>query len=261
MTACAGRSPVELAVSVRIGTSGWSYNHWAGVLYPPNLPTARRLRHYVEEFDTVELNASFYRWPKESTFGGWREQLPDGFAMSVKAHRGLTHYRRLRSPEPWIDRIQHCWQLLGDRAGAVLVQLHPEQVRDDSRLDYFLASMPAGIRMAVELRHPSWDNPAVYELLAKHRAAYVVTSGAGMRCIPRATSDLVYVRMHGPDAQEKYTGSYSRDDLLGWADQIAQWDSEGREVLLYFNNDLQGHAVRNARLLRGMLASSATDRS
>ena len=82
-------------VTVRVGTSGWSYDHWVGVLYPPGLPPARRLARYAEVFDTVELNASFYRWPKDSTFTGWRDQLPDGFTMSVKAHRGLTHYRRL----------------------------------------------------------------------------------------------------------------------------------------------------------------------
>ena len=105
-------------MTVRIGTSGWSYDHWAGVLYPPKLAPARRLRHYIEEFDTVELNASFYRWPKDSTFSAWQQQLPDGFAMSVKAHRGLTHYRRLNAPGA-VDRAVanaagNCWM-----AGAV----------------------------------------------------------------------------------------------------------------------------------------------
>ncbi len=93
---------------IRIGTSGWSYDHWAGVLYPPKLPVAKRLATYVEEFDTVELNASFYRWPKDTTFESWRQRLPDGFTMSVKAQRGLTHYRRLRSPEPWVERFERC---------------------------------------------------------------------------------------------------------------------------------------------------------
>jgi uncharacterized protein YecE (DUF72 family) len=245
-------------MTVRIGTSGWSYDHWAGVLYPPKLAAARRLRHYIEEFDTVELNASFYRWPKDSTFSAWQQQLPDGFAMSVKAHRGLTHYRRLKSPEPWIERLERCWQLLDGRRGAVLVQLHPAQARDDSRLDDFLTAVPRSIRMAIELRHPTWDDPAVYALLEKHHTAYVVTSGAGMRCVPRATSDLVYVRMHGPPSDGLYAGSYSDDDLRSWAERIKKWDNEGRDVLLYFNNDLQGHAVRNARVLRGMLPSVVT---
>ncbi|OIN79563.1 DUF72 domain-containing protein, partial [Mycobacterium malmoense] len=185
-------------MTTRIGTSGWSYDHWAGVLYPPGLSSARRLARYAEVFDTVELNASFYRWPKDSTFAGWRDQLPSGFTMSVKAHRGLTHYRRLSSPEPWIERFERCWQLLGDRHGVLLVQLHPEQRRDDARLDAFLDRVPEPIRVAVELRHPSWNDEAVYRLLERRRAAYVVMSGPGLACVPRATTDLVYVRMHGP---------------------------------------------------------------
>jgi uncharacterized protein YecE (DUF72 family) len=240
-------------VTVRIGTSGWSYNHWADVLYPPGMPAARRLARYVEVFDTVELNASFYRWPKESTFAGWRERLPAGFTMSVKAHRGLTHYRRLTSPEPWIERFERCWQLLGDRHGVLLVQLHPEQQRDDDRLDAFLRGMPESIRVAVELRHPTWNDPAVFELLSRRRAAYVVMSGAGLPCIPRATTDFVYVRMHGPDPDAMYAGSYPDEELRRWAALVAQWDGEGKDVWMYFNNDLGGHAVRNALRLRELL--------
>lgn len=241
-------------MAVRIGTSGWSYNHWAGVLYPQGLPAARRLLRYTEVFDTVELNASFYRWPRDSTFVGWRNQLPDGFTMSVKAHRGLTHYRRLASPEPWIERFVHCWQLLGDRHGMLLVQLHPEQQRDDARLDSFLQGVPADIRVAVELRHPSWNDPAVYTLLESRRAAYVVMSGASLVCVPRATTDQVYVRMHGPEPATMYTGSYTSDDLRWWAERITEWDSESRDVWVYFNNDLGGHAVRNALSLRELLS-------
>jgi uncharacterized protein YecE (DUF72 family) len=244
-------------VTVRIGTSGWSYDHWDGVLYPPGLPPARRLTRYIEVFDTVELNASFYRWPKDSTFAGWRERLPDGFTMSVKAHRGLTHYRRLAAPEPWIERFERCWKALGDRAGVLLVQLHPGQQRDISsqeRLDSFLASVPTSIRVAVELRHPSWNDPAVCTLLEKRRAAYVVMSGAGLACIPRATSDFVYVRMHGPGPDSMYSGSYPDRELRQWAKRIADWDGEGRDVWVYFNNDLQGHAVRNSLFLRGLLS-------
>lgn len=251
---CAGRFPVEPAVTVRIGTSGWSYDHWADVLYPRGLPSARRLARYVEVFDTVELNASFYRWPKDSTFIGWRAQLPDGFTMSVKAHRGLSHYRRLASPEPWIERFESCWTTLGDRHGVLLIQLHPEQARDDARLDTFLAAMPKWIRVAVELRHSSWDHPDVYALLERHDAAYVVMSGAGLSCIPRATTDFVYIRMHGPDQDSMYAGSYPHQELRRWAQRIAGWDADGTDVWMYFNNDLGGHAVRNALALRELLS-------
>lgn len=238
---------------IRIGTSGWSYDHWTDVLYPAGLPVSKRLARYVEEFDTVELNASFYRWPKDSAFAGWRQRLPEGFRMSVKAQRGLTHYRRLREPEPWVERFDRCWNLLGDRGEALLVQLHPELERDDARLEYFLKLMPDRIPVAMELRHPSWDDPAVYESLARHGAAYVIMSAARLRCVPRATSELVYIRMHGPDRDSMYAGSYPDDELRRWADRILTWDREGRRVVVYFNNDLGGHAVRNAQTLRAMV--------
>ncbi len=241
-------------MSVRIGTSGWSYDHWAGVLYRPGLPVAKRLARYVEVFDTVELNASFYRWPRDATFEGWRNRLPDGFTMSVKVHRGLSHFRRLSSPEPWVERLERCQKGLGDRREAVLVQLHPEMQRDDARLAHFLDLIPDWIRIAVEMRHRSWDHPAVYDLLERHGAAYVVISGPHLPCVLRATADFVYVRMHGPDTDTMYAGSYSADDLRWWAERIREWQAQDRRVLVYFNNDGQGNAVRNALELRALLA-------
>ena len=240
-------------MTIRIGTSGWSYDHWSGVLYPPSTPSASRLDLYVEEFDTVELNASFYHWPKVATFEGWRRRLPTGFEMTVKAHRGLTHFRRLTSPEPWIERFSQCWTALAEHHGVLLVQLHPEQQRDDSRLEHFLGLVPGNIRVALELRHPSWDDPEVYASLHRHRAAYVVMSGAGLQCIRRATTDIAYVRMHGPDRDALYAGSYTDTELRSWAEQIAQWDEEHRDVYVYFNNDGSGYAVQNARTLKRLL--------
>jgi uncharacterized protein YecE (DUF72 family) len=244
-------------MAVKVGTSGWSYDHWSEVLYEPALPANHRLARYAAEFDTVELNASFYRWPREASFSEWRHKLPAGFVMSVKAARGLTHGRRLRSPEVWVDRFSRCWHALGDRRGALLVQTHPAQLRDDAILDYFLGALPNWIKVAVEFRHPSWDDPAVYQLLEKHRAAYVVMSGAGLPCVLKATDQLVYVRMHGPDPAHLYGGSYSTDDLRSWADRIGEWQHGGHDVFVYFNNDGAGNAVRNARELRSLLASNS----
>lgn len=245
---------------VRIGTSGWSYDHWKGVLYPPGLPTARRLDVYAAEFDTVELNASFYRWPKPATFAGWRERLPEDFVMTVKASRGLTHARRLKEPEQWIERMAAGWAELGNRRGALLVQLHPAQERDDDRLDHFLTAMPDDIAVAMELRHRSWDAPAVYDILRRHSAAYVVMSGPGLPCIVTATAGLAYLRLHGPGDAAIYAGSYSAAELRRWAEQICVWDREGRDVLVYFNNDLGGHAVRNARQLSAVLGERVARR-
>jgi uncharacterized protein YecE (DUF72 family) len=241
---------------IRVGTSGWSYGHWNGVLYPPGLPAAKRLAVYAEEFDTVELNSSFYRWPADTTFARWRDQLPAGFAMSVKASRGMTHARMLRSPEAWIERITGGWQALGDCRAALLIQLPPTLQRDDDRLRTFLTSLPSDIQVAIEFRHPSWNEPTVYELLTQYGASYVVTSGAGMVCELRAVARLIYMRLHGPERASLYIGSYSDVELLWWADRVCEWHDEGRDVLLYFNNDIDGHAVRNARALKAMLKSA-----
>ena len=237
-------------MTVHIGTSGWSYDHWDGVLYPPGTPPRDRLAHYVRRFGTVELNASFYRWPRDASCAGWRRRLPEGFRLSVKAPRGLTHAKRLYAPEAWVPRLTSAWHELGDRRAVLLVQLHPAHERDDARLDWFLAQLPPWIRVAVEFRHPSWHDEAVFTLLERHGAAYCVMSGAHLPCALRATAPLVYVRMHGPDPGHLYAGSYSDRDLGWWADRVGEWAGSGHEVYVYFNNDGPGHAVRNAERLR-----------
>ncbi len=229
-----------------IGTSGWSYDHWTDVLYPPGLDPRRRLDVYTGAFRTVELNASFYRWPPVRTFASWRDRLPDGFLMSVKAPRGLTHAKRLLEPEGWVDRITAGWDALHPKHAMLLTQLHPQHARDDARLDWFLSLLRTDIPVAVEFRHPSWHTEDVFRLLERHGAAYCVMSGAGLPCILRATSRRVYVRLHGPDRDGLYAGSYSDDDLRWWADRIREWEGGGREVYAYFNNDGDGNAVRNA---------------
>lgn len=236
-----------------IGTSGWSYDHWQGVLYEDVLP-ADRLGRYVAEFDTVELNASFYRWPRDATFTSWQRRLPPGFCLSVKAPRALTHARRLYAPEYWVGRICAGWGRLYDKRGLLLVQLPPSMPRADARLDYFLGSLPWWVPTAVEFRHPSWGCEEVFVLLERHRAAYVVMSGAGLPCVLRATAPTVNVRLHGPDEHSLYGGCYSDDDLLWWADRIRDWQCQGRDVYVYFNNDGDGNAVRNARTLHTLLA-------
>jgi uncharacterized protein YecE (DUF72 family) len=238
---------------LHIGTSGWSYDHWEGVLYPKGLPTAKRRQVYTEHFDTVELNASFYRWPREQTFQTWNRELPPGFVMTVKAPRGLTHARRLNNPGPWIDRLVSSWHALRDRRGALLLQLHPAHERDDQRLDDFLSLLPDWMRVAVEFRHPSWHVDEVMAVLERHRAAYVVMSGPKLPCLLRATAPFVYVRFHGPDNDRMYAGSYSDDDMRWWADRIGEWRAQERDVYAYFNNDGHGHAVRNADTLRTLL--------
>jgi uncharacterized protein YecE (DUF72 family) len=241
-------------VTIRVGTSGWSYDHWEPELYPQGLPARERLPRYVAAFPTAELNSSFYRWPSPAQFSSWQRRTPDGFRLSVKAPRGLTHARKLLEPETWIERIGAGWHELDGKRAVLLVQLAPSHARDDARLDYFLRLLPNWIRVAVEFRHPSWHCEEIFALLAEHAAAYCVMSGAGLPCVLRATTDFVYLRMHGPDQHHLYAGSYSDVDLRWWADRSREWDAAGQDVFVYFNNDGDANAVRNARTLQSLLA-------
>ena len=216
---------------------------------PARASARGRLGCYAAVFATAELNSSFYRWPgrRRSGAGGTGCR---GFPPSVKAPRGLTHARKLYAPETWLQRIGEGWHELGGKRAVLLVQLPPSQPRDDARLAYFLRLVPDWIRVAVEFRHHSWHCEEIFALLADHGAAYCVMSGANLPCVLRATTDFVYVRMHGPDHHHLYAGSYPDADLTWWADRIREWSRAGQDVFVYFNNDGDANAVRNARTLQ-----------
>lgn len=240
-------------MTLHIGTSGWSYDHWQGVLYPAGIPLRERLSYYVQHYRTVEVNSTFYRWPADHVFESWYRRVPDDFCLTVKAPRGLTHGKRLYAPEAWLLRVERSLELLGHKRGVLLVQTPPDLVYDHARLDYFLQQLPQRLKVALEFRHPSWHHEAVFDLLARYGVAYCVMSGAGLPCILKATAPFVYVRLHGPGDAYLYAGSYSEDDLRWWAERMCEWLGQGRDVFAYFNNDGYGHAVRNARRLRELL--------
>ncbi|MBB1284286.1 DUF72 domain-containing protein [Flavisolibacter sp. BT320] len=241
-------------MAIHIGTSGWSYDHWQGILYPHGTPVWERLRYYLQVANTVELNASFYRWPKLTAFQSWQRRLPNGFLFTVKAPRHLTHTKRLYAPEKWVHRIKESWHVLSDKRAVLLVQLSPNFPVDLARLHYFLTVVPPWIRLAFEFRHPSWHQDAVFQLLEEFGAAYCVMSGAALPCVLRSTAPFVYVRMHGPDPHHLYSGSYSDADLHWWSQRIREWEWQGKEVFVYFNNDGNGYALYNAERLRQFLS-------
>lgn len=243
-----------IEVAIHIGTSGWSYDHWQGVLYPQGVRPADRLAYYARQYHTVEINSTFYHWPINSTFTDWHQRTPSGFIITVKAPRGLTHRARLYKPERWLERVFTGLKALADKRGILLLQLPPDMPYDHARLDYFLRQIPAWVRTALEFRHPSWHREEAFALLEKHGAAYCVMSGANLPCILRATAPFVYVRMHGPDPQHLYAGSYPDNDLYWWAERVREWASAKREVFVYFNNDGFGNAVRNASRLQARLS-------
>ena len=200
----------------------------------------------------MELNASYYRWPSDSAFASWRRRLPEGFVFTVKAPAALTHLKRLYGPEAWLARITQGLDCLGNRRGVLLVQLPPSSAFDYPRLAYFLERVPPGLRVCLEFRNPTWLQDSIFALLEEHGAGYCVMSGAGLPCVLRVTAPFVYVRLHGPDHHHVYAGSYSDDDLRWWADRVGEWQDMGRDVFVYFNNDGDGNAVRNALTLKRM---------
>ena len=236
-----------------IGTSGWSYDHWEEILYPPKTNSARRMDYYVERYATVEVNSTYYRWPRESTFEGWAKRLPSGFAMTVKAPKWFSHYDPLGDPEGDLARMAPGLTALGKHRGVLLVQTPERFACDLAKLDAFGRAVPAWLKAAVELRHPSWDIPETYAILERHGIGYCVISGAKLPCILRATAPFVYVRFHGPDPEHLYAGSYSDQDLIWWRDRIREWLGQGRDVFGYFNNDGYGYALENADRLIALL--------
>jgi uncharacterized protein YecE (DUF72 family) len=240
-------------VAIYIGTSGWSYNHWQGIVYPRGASSLKRLDAYVARFATVEVNNTFYRWPKDDVFATWRERTPADFVFSIKASRGLTQFRKLNDPIPWLERMDAGLRRLGDKTGVLLFQLPPHFPYTPDRLARFLDVAPSWPRLAIEFRHPTWHREETFAMLEARGVAYCVMSGANLPCILRATARFVYVRLHGPDPGRLYGGCYSDDDLRWWADRIGEWRSQGRDVFAYFNNDGHGHAVRNALRLRELV--------
>jgi len=249
-------------VSLHLGTSGWSYDHWRhGVVYPEGLASAKWLPFIADRFDTVELNASFYRWPKAETVAHWAAQVPDGFRFTVKLWRGFTHYRRLEDPKGDLGRFLALFDAMPeDRRGALLVQLPPQMDVDAQRLGSFLGQLDAfGWRVCVETRNASWDTPGIRALLDGHGAALCVHDmrWAGPVTKPNE-APFVYVRRHGPTS--RYGGTYTDEALLADAAAIRGWVAGGRDVFVYFNNDGKGYAVRDALRLKQFLADGGPPR-
>jgi uncharacterized protein YecE (DUF72 family) len=230
-----------------VGTSGWQYKDWRGVLYPPDCPTRLWLEEYARRFATVEVNNAFYRLPSRETFETWRSRTPPDFVVAVKASRYLTHIKRLRDPEEPVTRLMTHAAGLGDRLGPVLLQLPPTLRVDPDLLDACLACFPTGTRVAVEPRHESWWTEEARKVL-ESRGASLCWADVGARPVTPLwrTTDWGYVRFH--EGRARAWPRYGRRSLETWVGRIADAWSEGRDVYAYFNNDVHGAAVRDAAL-------------
>jgi uncharacterized protein YecE (DUF72 family) len=237
----------------RIGTSGWMYRDWRGPFYPSDLPTKRWFAHYATEFDTVEINNTFYRMPPLETFDRWKEQAPRDFLYSLKLGQFGSHRMKLRDAKSWLPNHVERALRLGPALGPTLVHLPPRWRANAERLDEFLSVAPRSMRWAVELRDESWLRDDVFDVLRAHGAALCLHD-----LLPRhpriLTTDWTYLRFHGPDAlQVKYWGRYGGRRLWRPAKRMGEWLDDGHDVYAYFNNDWHGHAVEDAAWLRDRL--------
>jgi uncharacterized protein YecE (DUF72 family) len=230
------------------------YKDWRGVVYPPKLPQRRWFEHYATLFDTVEINNTFYRLPLPTTVDKWAEQAPPGFVYAVKLGAFGSHRMKLRDAASWLPNHLERAERFGKSLGPTLVQLPPKWKRNTERLDEFLTLAPAHMRWAVELREPSWLHDETFEVLRRHGAALCIHD-----LLPdhpwELTTDWTYIRFHGPNALTvKYTGRYGPDRLEPAAARLESWLANGHDVYAYFNNDYDGHAVRDAQWLRNRLS-------
>ena len=234
-----------------MGCSGWQYKHWRGNLYPIDLPASRWLEHYAAHFDTVELNNSFYRLPSAENFSAWRQRVPAGFVYAVKASRYLTHLKKLKEPAEPLQLFFSRARALRERLGPVLYQLPPRWRLDLDRLATFLRALPKSRQHAIEFRDASWYVDDTYNLLQRHRVALCIHDMAGAATGQILVGPFVYLRLHGP---QRYAGRYSDAALARWAEWIAEATRNRTPAYIYFNNDIGGHAPRDAIRLRELCA-------
>jgi uncharacterized protein YecE (DUF72 family) len=234
-----------------VGCSGWVYRYWRGLLYPEGLPQKRWFERYAEEFGTVEINASFYRLPASTTFDGWREKAPDGFRYAVKVNRFITHLKKLVGVEEALSEFATLARRLEGKLGPLLFQLPPSLRLDLDRLEAFLKILPRDLTNVFEFRDKSWYVPETYALLDRYGASFCVHDMPGSKTERMAVGPAAYIRFHGGEG--KYWGRYSDEALLGWSHWILQQVEHGRSAWCYFNNDVHGHAIEDARTLKSMI--------
>ena len=239
-----------------IGTSGWMYDHWRGDFYPQELAKSKWLPYYVEQFETVELNNTHYIQPKPASWQNWHDAAPDGFRYAIKAHRFLTHWKRFKDPERSLEKQIRAAEALKSHLGPFLYQAPPNFERDEAtveRLEHFLSILPRRHCHTLEFRHASWFGDDTQEQLRRHNVAFCSYDMPKLDCPVVATASFAYMRFHG--TTQKYGGNYTDEMLRDWAKRLKAIARDVDDVYVYFNNDIGGHAPRNAKTLRELLGA------
>lgn len=239
-----------------IGTSGFSYDHWIGSFYPPDLARSKQLAHYAKCFSTVEINYSFYHIPSHKTLENWAEKTPVPFRFALKASRGITHRgypdRSGRLVKIFAERAR----ILGSKLGPILYQFPNRLSYDLTMLERFLALLPNDIRSTIEFRSDAWATEEAFQLLRKYGVGYCIVSAPGLSCRLETTAQFAYIRMHGISSW--YTYNYTESDLRWWRDRIGEFLDRELDVYVYFNNDYRGYAPMNALRLKQLLEQRST---
>ncbi|MDQ7843937.1 MAG: DUF72 domain-containing protein [Armatimonadota bacterium] len=235
-----------------IGTSGWAYPHWRDRFYPRGVPQTRWLEYYAGHFPTVEVNNTFYRLPTADVFAAWGARTPAEFTFAVKASRYITHVLRLRRPRRPLATFLRRAAGLGSKLGPVLFQLPPRFPVDAERLEAFLRVLPGDVRPVMEFRDPTWHVPEIFDLLDRYRCGYCIMVGPSLRCELVVTARRLYIRFHAPGGAGP---AFGRRRLGLWTQRIRELMQEADEGWIYFNNDAEGAALEDARLLRRLLGA------
>ena len=245
-----GIAPLPLEQSVYVGCSGWFYWKWRGQFYPTVLPTAAWFAHYAHHFDTVEINASFYSWPTLSNVKAWRRQHVDRkFIYTLKVCELITHIKKFSGTATLVKDFGLIADILGDHMGCFLFQLPPSYHFTKARLKCILRQLDSARRNVVEFRHASWWNETVYAAFRDSGAIFSSCSGPRLPDVLVHTADEIYVRFHGPERW--YRHDYSHSELAVWADRIRGCGAS--RAWLYFNNDYNSFAPKNALTMRQLL--------
>jgi uncharacterized protein YecE (DUF72 family) len=243
-----------MSKNLYIGTSGWVYSHWDKIFYPEDLPSKDKLKYFSKNFKTAEVNYSFYRLPKPSTYQKWYSESSADFIFAIKASRFITHVKRLKEvKEAWKNFIKNTLNLK-EKLGPILFQFPANfkvNKENTERLEKFLQFInKRKLRYAFEFRHKSWYEKKFYNLFKKYKTAWVIADSSSYPKTEEVTSDFIYIRMHG--SKVLFTSNYTKKELQKLAKKIKKW-LKAADVYVYFNNDAMGYAVENAKMLKELL--------
>src|SRR5829696_1921950 len=240
---------------IHIGTSGWSYKHWRNIYYPAKLASSKWLPFYAQSFSSTEINGSFYRLPSQETVIKWMEQVPKNFVFCPKMSRYLTHMKKLNDPEEPLERFFGIFEPMKKRMGPVLIQLPPMLKFNYDTADYFFSLLKKqyrGYQFVVEIRHTTWLEEDSLTLMPKYDIGFVISQSHNeFPYLEAITAKNIYVRFHGP--KELYASPYTDEMLNDFAKKFRRWVKEGHTIWAYFNNDVYGYAIEDAKRLMKMV--------